>query len=930
MFKTTFKGYVPKLKLKGAEATIVEGKAIESKGGSIRYTLRGEYEGHATLPKTVSKHDFENVYGFDAKEAEAVIITGKEAIGMGKKDVVKGFIKGKEDKDDFTPNQIVTFPHEIGTANLENHADTAGDPPAAIIYGEKEGNPVGYIHVVGHEDKRGVTPTDIHTGTSGISPEEMVKVINRTRPKAADTVGSPSPADVEPPAPSEKPFPQEPSNENFSAENVRTGITDDGKTAYEWYVVEGDESITDNNGEPLIRPYDEEEITNEIEYYVNHFVGQGELSDSESLRLHEIVDSHDRFDEPMEYTIAYSWKPVEVKEAFGLFGKKDEEEAEPEEPKTQEFTVVLQEGDKLELTDIEGNEETGDDTKGENSDEDSENEEKAAEKNCGCGQDPCITYGAEYEAVQAKVTRPVKEEEKEEVKDDEEGSVDLGTIATVGAIGLGALAIGSMFGAEDEGESDYWAGENAYWRAEGGDADSTVVWELIQQNLNNPDTVRLYYEIMGFGDPDEYEGDDMATTVAEGFQQNSQNQEFINYLSQQLGFEAEGTGHVEIDMPAEKGFFWTTEPHPHKLDDYMDEYAINEEMEEVMKEGVESGHGFGNWTSHTTYVETEDGKEHEVEVSGIFDADEYIFQKQVSVVADNEDEAYEELGYIHEKEYDLVDVLERKKSEDFQKMTPSEFVPFDQMQEELGQMWDETTAPLADAHNYDYEPSNEPSNANFSAETSTKQGWEITHYGDKRIAKKDGLSVYIEKLSHNSIQHKRDGANWRVTYGRYFDDGSGGRIIPLAELFRTYNDIFTWLNNPPFTIHNHAETFEATKHHGKSKHKRGKAKTSRSGVRQGRTDEEWRGVNNRNKANIEGWEDMDYAMREANTVGSPSPSGPSSVPEPAEATGSEPSNEHMKAEGNAKLAMGLTLGGLGLALVLGKDRLGKLFDKFNL
>ena len=54
--------------------------------------------------------------------------------------------------------------------------------------------------------------------------------------------------------------------------------------------------------------------------------------------------------------------------------------------------------------------------------------------------------------------------------------------------------------------------------------------------------------------------------------------------------------------------------------------------------------------------------------------------------------------------------------EDFQKMTPSEFVPFDQMQEELGQMWDETTAPLADAHNYDYEPSNEPSNANFSAE----------------------------------------------------------------------------------------------------------------------------------------------------------------------------------------------------------------------
>ena len=36
----------------------------------------------------------------------------------------------------------------------------------------------------------------------------------------ADTVGSPSPASVEPPAPSETPFPQEPSNENFSAEHT--------------------------------------------------------------------------------------------------------------------------------------------------------------------------------------------------------------------------------------------------------------------------------------------------------------------------------------------------------------------------------------------------------------------------------------------------------------------------------------------------------------------------------------------------------------------------------------------------------------------------------------------------------------------------------------------------------------------------------------
>ena len=51
---------------------------------------------------------------------------------------------------------------------------------------------------------------------------------------------------------------------------------------------------------------------------------------------------------------------LEVKEAFG-FGKDEEEEKE--EPKTQEFTVVLQEGDKLELTDVEEEQAAPDDEK---------------------------------------------------------------------------------------------------------------------------------------------------------------------------------------------------------------------------------------------------------------------------------------------------------------------------------------------------------------------------------------------------------------------------------------------------------------------------------------------------------------------------------------------------------------------------------------
>ena len=166
----------------------------------------------------------------------------------------------------------------------------------------------------------------------------------------------------------------------------------------------------------------------------------------------------------------------------------------------------------------------------------------------------------------------------------------------------------------------------------------------------------------------------------------------------------------------------------------------------------------------------------------------------------------------------------KQKAEDFQKMTPSEFVPFDQMQEELGQMWDETTAPLADAHNYDYEPSNEPSNANFSADTEYKRAF------GKMMAKYD-LETNPEKKSQILTE-------MRIKFPAFFG---------------------------------------------------------------------------------------------ADTIGSPSPSGPSSVPEPAEATGSEPSNEHMEADSkNGKMAIGITAVGIGIALALGKDRLGKLFDRFNL
>lgn len=172
MSKTTFLGYVPSLKSKH-EAKIVGHKAIESKGGSIRYTLQGEYQGRKTLPKTVSKADFEGIYGFDAKEAEQAV-----------------FIRGKTDGGS---------------------------------YGKQ------VAHIIGIEDADGFEPKSI-IALDGKTPSSKRILDDWTEKKweyanHADTVGSPSPASVEPPAPSEKPFPQEPSNENFSAEDYGWVIT---------------------------------------------------------------------------------------------------------------------------------------------------------------------------------------------------------------------------------------------------------------------------------------------------------------------------------------------------------------------------------------------------------------------------------------------------------------------------------------------------------------------------------------------------------------------------------------------------------------------------------------------------------------------------------------------------------------------------------
>ena len=580
MSKTTFLGYVPSLKSKH-EATIVEGKAIESKGGSIRYTLRGEYKGRKTLPKTVTKADFEGIYGFDAKAAEEAV-----------------YIKGKNSKE---PRQDAMF------------------------------------YQVGQEDADGFTPEKI-VPIRTMNEHGRNKIVNAM--KEADTVGSPSPASVEPPAPSEDPFPQEPSNASFSAEDLEC------VECGEMGAIECD--TCDDICEECHRNSWGQDGYGAMDMALGHLTTEqiAELYDEDPNDLEALLDEYsyqgnDEADAIYDRFVKSMHSKTETKEAFG-FGKEDEEEEEAE-PTTQEFTVIMQEGDKLELTDIEKDDRADDEPKEEDNDS---NEEKDAEMDkeilmiCpSCDEtvpeySSCMSCGQQFEAeegtrtfkitdiwydtydeeaegmqgikpfhdkhgykqshdqpepsemtiildedegwgdrdldmeladavsdesgfcvyhynwdevkvkeaVSAKVTRPVKEEKEEDEESDEEG---MSTLMKVG-LGVGALAVGAaILGAEeDEGESDYWAGENAEWRAEG------------------------HGKVMGY---------------------------------------------------VHKDFRWETDPHPHEHDDLIDEMAVTAEMEREFEHQLEKGENHSVTSYTTVHKEVADGTEFiDVDVIGEF------------------------------------------------------------------------------------------------------------------------------------------------------------------------------------------------------------------------------------------------------------------------------------------------------------------------
>ena len=817
MTKTTFLGYVPSLKSKH-EATIVNGRAMKSKGGSIRYLLEGEYDGRKTLPKTVSKEDFVKVYGFDAKEAEAVIITGT--------------------KDGFRENKLFR---------------------------------------VGKTKSDGFTPKLIEP----IDKEAVEKI-----EKMADTVGSPSPADVEPPAPSEKPFPQEPSNENFSAEEKYDYIT---------LKESGNKLIITLNEGADIEDLDEYEIFEDVQG--NSMWRLGNASElgglSEAPVIFEVGYEGDDDDDfyavgTPYYYLNYQvsdWREklldegevifegIEVKEALGLFGKKEEKE---EEPKTQEFTVVLQEGDKLELTDVEETEAAPDD----------ENEEKEAETleitdidwetddedvdlpasvlvPSSIVEDEIADYLSDeygflvkgyvlnaetYEAVQAKVTRPVKEEK-------EESDEGLSTGAKV-ALGVGALAAGvALFGAE---EDDY------------------VPYE------SETDYSRIYEATSGEG--------------------------YINH--DRIDTEEQRLVDLRYDDPVSY-YDWTS-------DEDVDEDDVKEAIKEELGDEPDKG------TIGAT-VEVKNENDMYVDVDADIDTD-YGDSRLMGLAAEEiGDSDYDD--YLDGLEEDALVLYKDNPSQLFEKAYPIDYQV---------QMNDYESSLLADIQSGNTENSmmfDEDENLTPDGEKALKEmfdslidealgiEWLASIHPPSELLKRGDPMAYRVGLSEyqDGFESETDGYTYAYTKGH--KDGMKDEIVyrPSIDTDKE-KTVFKKI------LKQKAESFDNDFSHVK-------------------TYDDYRKEFNRIKKEF-GYDGEfmrfkidqlhDYCSRNvkdmmADTVGSPSPSGPSSTPEPAEATGSEPSNENMKAEGsNMKLALGILGVGVGAVALLGGDRIKKIFDRFNL
>lgn len=87
----------------------------------------------------------------------------------------------------------------------------------------------------------------------------------------------------------------------------RQGYVNEETTCFLWWI-EDRLPFVDEEGEPVVRDYEKEEIHEEIQRFVTLFLTQ-DLEEGDGA--HCITDGHERFPHPMDYTVLYRWWPAE-------------------------------------------------------------------------------------------------------------------------------------------------------------------------------------------------------------------------------------------------------------------------------------------------------------------------------------------------------------------------------------------------------------------------------------------------------------------------------------------------------------------------------------------------------------------------------------------------------------------------------------------
>jgi len=649
MSKTTFLGYVPSLKSKH-EATIVGSKAIESKGGSIRYMLQGEYDGRKTLPKTVSKADFESVYGFDAKEAESVIIAGSK----DGKPTNKAHSIGAKDKDDFIPEVIVPMEQKIGDKELRDY-----------------------------------------------------EILNH-----ADTVGNPSPASVEPLAPSETPFPQEPSNENFSAEidwaNLKVG-----DEVYGRRVVSVDCS---DCGKPYLSDLMDDEGT-------SWPVCRGHFPQCEScgIESHEVSDG-----------FCIDCEPIETKEADAVYieGKKDnsyETHLHIEGIKDDTGFEPIKIWDKTDLSNVSyTNAKNHGDLYGMPIVKESEHEESYNDYLDEMGEASISNYSASWLLQQAD---PIAYQ-----------------------VGLNDYE-SSMLEEHEDDASMYseWFDEDGDLTRKG-EKEIPAIYDEFLDEMGTEWLADKYNAswLLKRGDPIAYGVglSDYESSMEEDFEAEV-SADFMAEMNYNRIYDASGSGEKEHDMIARE--------------------------EEVMYEF--------RYDNPITYYEWTTGKEKvsDEEEDYIHDAISDEIGSEPSEGDDNFEIDVEDVGSVDvDTDTDYGEARHYGLAAEGEDLTSSEFVPFDQITAEIQEEWDETTPSIS----ADYEPINEPSNSNFSAEG-------------------DGLKAFSKKIENEKkkLIKKAKRSGFRENFGVNVSRSLGTSIphdISYAEkekYFELFDNFQIWLDN---------------------------------------------------------------------------------------------------------------------------------------